>query len=386
MLQKNVYLLYPPGYSGSYINWAINISDADQKSITVDNPINTVTSDRLGGAGTSHLHTRIPTHQGLDRHLTWVLYNKPTDKRVYIINAARDQISECISMISMYDPTGIFVNIHNDNNSEIGAYSVINCVTKWPTFIDIRLLYKNLDRKSVHESFNPFDCANDRLFRNWAVKNNRTFFKHNHKLSLEVLNKELEKHAQWYVIRNRVQPHEVNPETYIDQVDLTGRIFEVSCVDICKDSFLDWFEQFMNASQISSKYNTDQVRQIHPAYCEAQPNLQWFDSIIKWQQTGQIDSYLTSHSIIEAQLLTYMFQEQEAGLLNNHQWQDFYNQFRGPDWPDADTESDFFNLPEWVQKEILDFGYQLAMTSPSRLANWENLSVTDINDLYQQIK
>ena len=39
-------------------------------------------------------------------------------------------------------------------------------------------------------------------------------------------------------------------------------------------------------------------------------------------------------------------------------WQIFYKSIRGVDWPDACQEEDFYKLPDWIQKEIIDkFGY-----------------------------
>jgi hypothetical protein len=39
-------------------------------------------------------------------------------------------------------------------------------------------------------------------------------------------------------------------------------------------------------------------------------------------------------------------------------WLTFYEQIRGPEWPDCDNEQDFVSLPEKIQKECIDqFGY-----------------------------
>jgi len=40
MLKKNVYLIYPAGYSGSYLKWAVEISDADKRQATPLDPLN----------------------------------------------------------------------------------------------------------------------------------------------------------------------------------------------------------------------------------------------------------------------------------------------------------------------------------------------------------
>ena len=41
------------------------------------------------------------------------------------------------------------------------------------------------------------------------------------------------------------------------------------------------------------------------------------------------------------------------------QWINFYEQVKGPSWPDCYTEEDFVNLPEHIQRECIDVhGYK----------------------------
>ena len=60
MLIKNVYILYPAGWGGTFIDWAINASDVDNSKFTVANPVTVNTTAETGGAGTAHLHKKIP--------------------------------------------------------------------------------------------------------------------------------------------------------------------------------------------------------------------------------------------------------------------------------------------------------------------------------------
>lgn len=389
MLQKNVYILYPPGYCGSYINWAINASDQDLESTTVKNPVNNSNSKEFGGAGTSHLHVRIPTHQGIDHHLSWVLLNQPTDKRVYIISTDSREILFAIKVISQYDPDGVFISVHNNNSPAVDAYGNINCVTKWPTYVEIMTarIYP------MHDTFDAYNCSQDREFRNYVVHNHRHFFRHNSIIDQKALRQNLYLQEKWFEIRHRAQPHEVNESMYLTNVDLTNRLFEISCQDICSDAFLPWFKQFMTQANVSTAYSLDTVTQAHDSYVAAQRNLQWFKSFAHWQATGELDSYLTSHSIIEAYVILEILKSSNVVKLNldqRDQWVSFYTRCRGPDWPDTDSEYDFFDLPDWVKKEIVDFGYQFNLTAkpnPAILAlDWENMSIQDINDVYQKHK
>ena len=389
MLQKNVYILYPPGYCGSYINWAVHASDKELQKNTVKNPINNSNSVQYGGPGTSHMHVRIPTHQGLDHHLSWVLYNRPADAKIYLISTDQFEIHHAIKIISQYDPTGIFVSVHNNDSNVVDSFGNINCVTKWPTYLEVmstRVFH-------IHDQFNPYDCARDQKFRNYIVNNNHRFFRHNPILDRKQLSYHIDKQQKWYDIRHRAQPHEVNESMYIVNVDLEDRLFEISCRDICSDKFLSWFDHFMSCSQVSTDYDQDTVKNNHNIYIQAQKNLQWFDSFEHWSATGQLDDYLLSHSIIESQIIIEILKNSgivDLTFAQQDQWTSFYARCRGPDWPDAKSEYDFFDLPAWVQQEIQKFGYQFNLTTQPIKAilelDWKNTSIVDINRIYQQHK
>ena len=83
--------MYPAGYSGNYVNWAINISDTTQYQFTTKNSVNQHDSNKYGSAGTSHLHHRIPTHQGVDQVISWIAHHRPNEKKIYVINPGNDR-------------------------------------------------------------------------------------------------------------------------------------------------------------------------------------------------------------------------------------------------------------------------------------------------------
>lgn len=169
MLKQNVYLLYPAGFSGSYVRWAISISDRDLRAGTPLDPINQQQSSQFGGVGTPHTFVRVPTHQSIYQHLNWVLANRPADKRVYLINVdghggVRGDPELAAGMLLRHDPESIIVNIHDGNDALIAAYGNINCVTKWPTYLALVLSQSQLP------GFDAFNC-NTREFRNFIVLN-----------------------------------------------------------------------------------------------------------------------------------------------------------------------------------------------------------------------
>ena len=299
MLVKNVYILYPPGYSGSYVNWAINISDNDLSIDTIKDPINHSTSTKFGGAGTTHHHMRVPTHQGYQQHVNWVLYNRPTKPKIYVINVLR-AVEYVISEILNHDPTGIFIRIHDNHDSLINSYGFINGVTKWPTYF---AAHAALFQKQL--TFDPFNCATDQIARNFFV--DYITSRSAPPVDFDVLAGRIQGQQDWYYQRNKHQPHEVNESTYITNHSIDNRVFELSCADVSSSKFLNTFKTIMEQSQVSDNFDLNYVNNFHQNYVNAQINLQWFDSIEQWQQSGRLDHYLSSHSAIEACLIREIF-------------------------------------------------------------------------------
>ena len=310
MLKKNVYLLYSPGYAGNFLNWAINSSDAETRLTTVDNPINNSTSEKLGGAGTSHLHTRIPTHQGLHHHMAWMLLNKPTAPQVYCIGAENFMVRKAISHVVQFDNDAVFVSIHNNRDENIDMFGTINMITKWPTFLDVKLALQQ-DRWGrdlvVPKTIDPYNCKDDRDFRNWIVEHHDDAIQHNEPINYSMLDKDLKKWSNWYLCRSRVQPHEVNEQYYLGtRVSIENRVFEISVYDICSGNLIPWLENFMQVTNCSDDYSLDNAKKVYPQYVEAQKNLQWFSAIKNWEDTGELDTFLTSHAGIEALVIVKM--------------------------------------------------------------------------------
>lgn len=373
MLVKNVYLLYPPGYSGSYINWCINISDLDRFADTVKNPINNSDSIAFGGSGTSHRHLRIPTHQAYTQHVNWVLLNKPTKPNIYIINCAGNENNYVAGQLLQHDATGIIINIHHNNDQLVDSYGAINSAIKWP----VRYL-AGCALSGDQLPFDPFDCKDNLKFRNWAVTNSWG----QDPLDYGAINRTIGSYLDWYRVRNKYHAQEVNKDTYLTQIDLKDRIFQWSCRDVAESTFLDIFSDLMRRSQCSDRFDLAYVNSFHHKYTSAQANLQWFKSVAAWQSTGQLDEYLQSHSIIQARLISLILNNAKINL--NYDWQTFYNNIRGTDWPDCNSEDDFTSLPTGVQDEIVTkFNYALPSTS---YRNWRVQCIAEINEIYQNDK
>lgn len=319
MLRKNVYILYPAGYFGTYLNWAINISDRDLATSTVKNPINKESSDIRGGAGTSHMHVKIPSHQPFMNHVAWVMYNQPIEYKVYNINQGQNgeinnpiSTERFISVILNSDPDCIFINIHNGLDKDIANFGNINAVTKWPTQMAIRQIFGTLGHNKELYKIDPFNCADDLNFRNLVVTTSKDLFRQQVPIDKDALQIMLEKDMQWYELRNRLQPHEVNeetyinPKTYVDNKAYLSRIFELSCLEIVTDSFPVVFSKFLKDFDICTDPDTTHLEHFHQEFINAQSNLQWFNSIRRWRETKELDDFLKSHMGIQGMVIHEM--------------------------------------------------------------------------------
>lgn len=386
MLNKNIYLLYPAGYHGNYIKWSIEVSDALNDTI-VKNPINASTSQQLGGKGTSHNHPRVPTHQKLRIHDLWYIFNRPQDYRVYLINTGefRPDASDQIAKVLIQDPTGIVINLHDDDDNIYSAYGRINCVTKWPTFMAaMREHFGN-----IHPCFDPFNCAQDLEFRNFIVKKNPLGSCGRPDIG-KIKQSIYTSYYDWFLVRNRYQPHEVNHETYPGVPDVENRFFNFSLKEILSLDFPQKLHKLLEKIEVIDTIDITPVENVHPQYVDIQPNLQWFHSINQWQISGKIDHYLTSHSIIEAELILQIFQK--CGIffeseLSEAIWlYDYNKKIRDPSWPILTDPQDFYTLPQWIRDELIEkhnFMPRCSTLVNDVFSGWEQKTVEEINDIYQ---
>ena len=395
MLLKNVYILYPAGYSGSYVNWAIHASDDDLCKQTVESPINQNSDSKYGGIGTSHLHHRIPTHQGIKQHLPWLILNKPVDKKIYILNCNNNDINEVFCSILGYDKDPIFIVVHDNNDMDIRSYGQINCCTKWPVFFSARFPYRGLQCP-----FDPFDFSNDLNFRN-LVAEDKVGFLNMSPLDDKILDQIKSYYANylnWFRARNLHNPHEVNADYYIDRDAFPDNcVFQISCLDVVKENFPNVLKNILHQSQCLSSFNTDRITTVHQEYGKIQKNLQWFNSLNNWKHHGYVDEYLLSHSAIQGMIISRILKDcwiEDIDPLDRTAWQAFYYRVRDQSWPDCDDERDFYLLPKKIKVELIElFNYApkynvdpMRANCRSALANWKKLSLEEINMHYQSFK
>lgn len=388
MLNRNVYILYPAGYHGSYLKWALEVSDPQNLNIVKD-PINIESGDKFGGPGTAHLHTRVPSHHNLEILLYWILRNRPQDNRIYLINTMCGRANACYSAANLltWDANGIVIVLHDDDDPDLISYGHINCVIKWPTFL---LTFK--DRFSWHEGFDAFACADDRQFRNWIVKND-WFLGSCARPDPEKVQQTADTFIdKWYKVRNQYQPHEVNNQTYPDHLDMTDRFFALPISHILKSTFISDLETIITDGALLDHKDTGPVQEIHDTYVRSQPNLAWFESIKNWRETGRLDPYLCSHSIIQAQIISQILRQRHVYYPSretvNH-WMSGYQNVKDPYWPPIIDWQGFFYLSKDVLDQLGLLGLPDFSLPPDKAftsLDWENMGIHQINDYYQERK
>jgi len=319
MLKKNVYICFPAGYHGNFINWGINASDHETRSQTVANPINIQSSRAFGSVGTSHRHHRQPTHLGPEDLLSWILFKKPTECQTYIVNIFTRLISKFIKDILTFDPDPEFIIVHHGNNYDNWCYGMINDLTKWPSFLD-----SHSKKNYVELNFDPFNCHNSWILRN-SISMADPILQPLARYLLPVdesLTWEFSRHRRWYNCRHELQPHEVNRDNFLIWDEFPwNKIHEFTLTDIPNKNFPEMLNEFMLNSGCSDSFDLSPVRAIIDEYVELQHNQQWFNSIDNWRKCGELDNFLQGHMLVQGLVLKEMFFNHEQLVTILPDWQ-----------------------------------------------------------------
>jgi len=309
-MKNNIYILYPAGYSGSYISWCLSKSDFLLKDTTVDDPINNSESEKYGGTGTAHLHHRLPTHCSIDQLMFWKILHQPTEKMIYLINTWDEPWlirSVCNIMFFDKDPLIIQISAEDNRYYELGN---INAITKWPLYFDVQfgrlfdIDFYNLDKNSLKD-------------RNTLVNYYDTFFTFPKKINLE----EPAQHRKypnfkwlrdmyhtWFSIRNTRNPHEVNEEQFVKPTLFTDNIYNIDLSEIYKETLPEILEKIVSDNN-AGDFNFDYVKTFHQNYIEAQNHLKYIDEIDTFKKTTILTEYLDSHPLIQALVIREIFDE-----------------------------------------------------------------------------
>ena len=291
MFKKNIYILYPAGYMGTYINWMLCASEKQKQASAVLQPITTT--------GTAHNHLKIPTHQSWAKTLTWIAYNRPTDKRVYSINGRYDKNYHdtpeyAIQNIMRIDPDPVIVNCHDSGNLDQQKFGALNMFTKWPTYIAARGVW--------HKDYNPATDTDIVRARNWLLNNWLELNPGNRPINPDIVMYNLDAHRDWYQLRIQTAALEVTPEQYLIPNKMPTALLDIALSSIVSPDFPNIMQQWVDGIDLG-EWDFTRANEYHPTYVESQVNLKWFECIRAFRDNKIVDPWLLSNAMSQALLL-----------------------------------------------------------------------------------
>lgn len=330
MLHKNVYLIYPPGYSGSYLSWCLSKSEKDLSTTTVDDPLNASDNKKFGGSGTSHLHYRIPTHATIREIMYWLILNQPKEKKLFLVNGwDRGSIITSIDSILNMDRDPVIIHITADNHYD-RCVGNLNAMTKWPLYFHA---------KKFNETYNIdfFNASNDLKTRNTLIEHYNDIFPMSFNIdklpddgfTLDLLRNN---YQYWFTIRNEHNPHEVNGLHFVEPYNKPKHFYSIDLMTIYDNSIFNLLESIAQESELG-EFDFSFVKKYHPTYVKAQTNLKFKDEIINFRHTKKLNDYLLSHPLLQALTVMEMLVDTEGIEWKNKTLQEIvkvYNTIKGP--------------------------------------------------------
>jgi hypothetical protein len=291
MFNQNVYIIYPAGYMGTYINWMLCASEKQTQAGTVLSPVT--------ATGTAHNHLKIPTHQSWAKTLTWIAYNRPTGKRVYSINARYDKnyhdTSEyAIQNIMRIDDNPVIINCHDSGNLDQQKFGALNMFTKWPTYISARGVW--------HKEYNPSDDTNIIRARNWLLDHWLELNPGNRPINPDIVMYNLDAHRAWYQIRVQTAALELTPDQYLIPDKMPNALLDVALSSIVSPDFPNIMQQWVETLDLGD-WDFTRANEYHSTYVASQVNLKWFECIRAFRKDQTIDPWLLSNAMSQAFLL-----------------------------------------------------------------------------------
>jgi hypothetical protein len=299
---KNIFFLFPPGYSGTYLQWILNISENSKQHSTTKNP--------LLPNGTSHGFIRRPTHTGSLNILSWIVKNQPGDPQTFAVYANTNTESyidhpanTAYRFLRSY-PDALFINIYAKTPDEmkIGA---LNGYTKWNTWI-----YDQVAFNPNHNYNFDWDGGKTNLVslhdRNWLFENWRNMFPSNTTpFNWEEFKYNIDCFKQWFAGRKLREPQETDSQQFNDFAQFPdAQIYDISLGEIYSDDLFEsnklfsWIE-----SQQAGDFDWDYAKQYHKTYIDAQQNLKWVHHISDTRKHKQVSQWLLRNSFCQALLL-----------------------------------------------------------------------------------
>ena len=308
-MNKNIYILYPPGYSGSYLSWCISKSDANLADITVDDPLNNSNNASYGGQGTAHLHHRVPTHTGIRELMYWKILHAGAPCQIFVVNVWHQaKLHETIDAIMNFDPDPVFIHITADapESRELGF---LNALIKWPLYFKITgaIPIPNIDLDNIIDNIQLRNACVTYFDRICPVTYSLTteipalpliddLYTRNHTQSFWSTR---ERYSYWYNTRCAANPHEVNGDQYIIPYYEPRHYYNIDLLDVYNANLPDRLDSILKQAQLEN-FDFTFVENYHQTYVNAQPNLAWVDEINTFRKTRKLTEFLVSNSVVQA--------------------------------------------------------------------------------------
>jgi hypothetical protein len=300
-LLQNVWLFYPPGYIGSYINWGIKKSHLDLAGQTLDDPVLPT--------GSSHALVRIPTHQAFDIQLSWLINTRPKQKSVIPVahqyHVMRDTwLMENFNVVSkiltMIEPYLFLINIHHGDDADAAEICALNQIDKWPVSWEI------IHKLNYPGSYNPWSDSDHLRARNWLADNWKEYIIHPNRLNKKQFANALRYHKLRLKLR---QAYDVSGEITDDQYPIAARLshtlYEIEVNQILDPGFVRWFESNID-HKVLGKMNFDYWDEFHRTkWLQTQKTRHWKDIKTAFIEHGDIHPYIKTNRLAEALVFYY---------------------------------------------------------------------------------
>jgi hypothetical protein len=265
MLNRNLWMIWPTGYYGSYIHWLISKCEKDLSHKTVDSP--------FFKNGSSHAHIKNPPHHTIEFQIQSILRNRYPVGTIYPIgvksnvtfNSANNNWMKSFEntlfwILRMEQDDPVIINIHNYDNiyqTKLAAVNVFHkehwIVTEFPD----------------DNGYKPYDDTNILNARNYLVHDWKSIYPYqNKKLSIDTINQFCEAYNNGNLLRNKHESHEYNMKD--NWISASGKhLYNISLDQILDNNFIEKLSDIMNDAQIGD-FDWTKCENIHTEFLERQ--------------------------------------------------------------------------------------------------------------------